>query len=103
MQWVAKHPQATIKMLGYIPDLLSDSDPRSAKDQINANYAYGGGWAPFKKNNWLIVNDSIKYLTDPPHPLLFEARLRDETIRFYNGAWVAIVQPDGSFEVARID
>jgi hypothetical protein len=29
--------------------------------------------------------------------------LRDEEIRFYDYSWLAIVQPDGSFEVARVD
>lgn len=30
-------------------------------------------------------------------------KLHDETIVFYEDAWVAIVKPDGSFEVARLD
>jgi len=42
-------------------------------------------------------------IRDLPVPLLAEARLRHETIRFYLFLWAAIVQADGSWEVARID
>jgi hypothetical protein len=31
------------------------------------------------------------------------AQLRDEKVSLYPHAWVAIVQPDGSFEVSRLD
>jgi hypothetical protein len=51
----------------------------------------------------MLKNGNIKYPGDPQNKLLFEAKLRDETIRVYEHAWVAIAQPDGSFEIARMD
>lgn len=100
MIWKMKHPQATIEMLGYIPDFLSESDPRSAKEQIEVNYI--GGWSHmpgFTMNE----NGNLNYPGDPPMLLLAETKLRDKTIRFYQHAWLAIIQPDGSFEVSRVD
>ena len=35
--------------------------------------------------------------------LLAEARLHDETLRFYGDGWLAIIQSDDTFEVSRID
>lgn len=94
--------------LGYIPDMLWPSDPRPASEQINERYSYGGGWMPMK--GWKMLpdgnlqyGDPSKEDADPPTILLAEGKLRDETIRFYTSAWVAIVQPDGSFEVSRMD
>lgn len=99
--WVAKHPKATPDMLGYIPSFVSDDDPRSAKEQLDSNYQHGGGWRKFEGH--VMQPDSLKYPGDPPMPLLYEARLRNERIRFYLYSWVAIVQEDGTYEIARMD
>jgi hypothetical protein len=32
-----------------------------------------------------------------------ECRLREERVILHEASWVAVVQPDGSFEVARMD
>jgi hypothetical protein len=40
---------------------------------------------------------------DPPLLPIAVTMLRDEEIRFYDHSWLAIVQPDGSLEVARVD
>lgn len=97
MIWHTNNPEA----LGYLPDFLSESDPRSASEQFHANYPFGG-WAPFQgfKMN---KDGSISYPGDPTlHPFA-ETILRDETIRVYPSAWVAVIQKDGSFEIARMD
>lgn len=96
-----KHPQATEEMLGYIPSFLSENDPRPAHEQINENYRFGG-WQPFKGFR-MLSNGNLQYPGDPQTRLIAETKLRDETIRFYEHSWVAIIQPDGSFEVARLD
>lgn len=88
--------------LGYIPGFLSESDTRPAREQFNDGYAHGGGWMPFNGFR-MHPNGNIQYPGDPETKLLAEAKLRDETIRVYEHAWVAIVQPDGSFEVSRMD
>lgn len=99
LNWIPKHPEARFEMLGYIPQFLDERDPRCAKDQINANYQ--GGWSPMQ--GFEMREHGIKYHGDPLTPLLFETHLRNETIRFYDCAWVAIIQPDGSFEISRLD
>lgn len=100
MIWVAKHPQFRPDMLGYIPTFLNEDDPRPVREQFN--HAYSGGWRPFPGFE-MLPNGDMAYPGDPPTELLAETKLRNETIRFYDCAWVAIVQPDGSFEVCRMD
>ena len=101
MIWIMKHPMATPDMLGYLPQFLSERDPRPAREQFDDNYRNGGGWRPFK--GFVMHDNGLKYPGDPLMPLLAETKLRDETIRFYLSSWVAIVQPDGSYEIARMD
>lgn len=93
------HPQATDETLGYVPLFLSENDPRPAAEQFAENYI--GGWRPFK--GFKVQHRSIQYPGDPPRPLIAEAKLRNETIRFYLGAWVSITQPDGSVEISHMD
>lgn len=101
MIWEMKHSRATPAMLGYLPSFLDEDDPRSAREQLNANYPFGG-WQPFKGFT-MLADGNLAYPGDPPTILLAETKLRDETVRFYQHAWVAVVQPDGSFEVCRMD
>jgi len=102
MIWIMKHPKATPEMLGFIPQFLNEGDTRPAKEQLDSNYGHGGGWSTFTGMT-MLPNGNLSYPGDPPYELLAETRLRDEVIRFYNYAWVAIIQPDGSFEVSRMD
>lgn len=96
------HPQATDEMIGFLPLFFSERDPRPAKEQAHANYGHGGGWDPMP--GFTMLNDGrLKYPGDPPLPMIAEAHLRDEIIRLYDCAWVAIIQPDKSFEVCRMD
>lgn len=104
MIWHLVHPRATPDMLGYVPDYVREDDPRSAREQFNARQP--GGWRPMK--GFTIKEKELVYGTavapdNPPRPLIAVTKLRDETIKFFNGAWVAVIQADGSFEVARLD
>lgn len=98
--WKMLDSRMTLDHLGYIPMFLSDDNPRSAKEQIDA--AYQSGWHPFKRFE-LGLDNTLRYPGDPPQKPLAQTKLRDELILFYPGSWVAIIQPDRSFEVARID
>lgn len=90
--------------LGLIPSFLSVHDPRPAKEQFDQNYRHGGGWSPYPKGSWTMAeNHTIKYPGDDRMKPLASAQLRDETIFVYEMGIVAIVQKDGSFEVARMD
>ncbi len=102
MIWIARHPQFDPEMLGLIPAFLDEADPRPAREQIDENYRHGGGWSPQPKFK-MLPDGNLSYPGDPPLLLLAETRLRDELIRFYDLSYLAIVQPDGSFEAARLD
>ena len=86
--------------LGYIPGFLSEDDPRPAKQQIDERYI--SGWNRFDGFK-MAGNFSLRYPGDPALEPLAMTHLRDETIYVYRYGWVAIVQPDKSFEVARLD
>ena len=101
MLWKLCHPAFTQEGLGYLPSFLSESDPRSAREQLDAGYRQFGGWRPFK--GFTVTARGLEYPNDPPQPLLAETRLRDEVVRLYKGSWVAIIQPDGSYEIAKMD
>ena len=89
--------------VGIISQFLSEHDPRPAREQLNKGYAHGGGWRPFKGFNLDLKSRALKYSGDPAYYPLAYATLRDESIFIYPYAWVAIVQLDGTFEVARMD
>jgi hypothetical protein len=106
MIWQLFH-NMTPEALGFIPGMVSDDDPRPAREQFDANYQHGGGWRKFEGFT-MQPNGSIKYPEDPPLPVLAETLLhadtdKPETIRFYSHDWVAVVQKDGTYEIARMD
>jgi hypothetical protein len=88
--------------LGYLPHMISEWDPRSAREQLDDAYRHGGGWVPIHGHT-LAADYTLQYPGDPPIEPFAIAKLRGETILVYRGSWVAVVQPDGSFEVCRMD
>lgn len=102
MIWKLLHPQMTLEALGFIPSFLSEDDPRPAQEQFNEKYGFAGGWDPFPGFT-MLSDGSLEYLGDPPLLPLAETKLRDEVIRYYNHSWVAVIQPDGSYEISRMD
>lgn len=107
--WTMLHPEMTMEHLGFIPMFLDILDPRPAAKQIDENYQHGGGWRP-QKHFYLVDKDTrkIQYGKDgeydpPMEPLAWTMLPNMEEIYFYDYAIVAIFQPDGSFEVCRID
>lgn len=98
------------ELAGFIPSFLYLGDPRPAAEQFNERYAHGGGWFPFGKDDWALIQPNsvlnrytLKYQGEEKYAALAFTQLRDETIVVFEYAWVAIVQPDGTFEVARMD
>jgi hypothetical protein len=104
LTWTKKHARFTPEMLGFIPSFLSETDPRPAREQLNTASIYKRrvGWRPFE-GFLMLTNGNLKYPGEKPTRLLAEAKLRDETVRFYEFALIAIVQPSGEFEVSRVD
>ncbi len=103
----AAHPGTTVdQLLGFIPSFLDDDDPAPAERQINNAYAHGGGWYPYDGFNIAVISNALVSRDFPEEPDLHplaETRLRDERLYYYNYSWVAIVQPDGRYSVARLD
>lgn len=99
----------TLDDLGFLPTFLLEADARKAAEQFEERYAHGGGWRTPSDPKWTLREDgTLIYDVNSEDPevlnLTATARLRGERINFYvEGAWVAIVQPDGSFEVSRMD
>lgn len=88
--------------LGLIPDFIDPEAEGRAAEQFNYHYAHGGGWRAMRGWSMGPVGE-IKYPGEAAlHPIAV-AQLREETIRVYPSAWVSITQPDGSFEVSRMD
>lgn len=101
VEWRLLHPRMTFAALGQIPFFLYEDDPSRASQQFTERYPFGG-WEPFKGFKHL-GDGVIKYPRDPKYAPLASAKLRDETIYFYQHSWVGIFQPDGTFEISRID
>lgn len=95
------HPRATPHHIGQIPFWLNEANPKTAAQQLNDGYPFGG-WSPFQGFT-LLDNNSLSYPGDPPQRPIAEMKLREETILIYEHAWVAVIQPDRSFEVCRMD
>ncbi len=103
-EWKMIHPKATIEHLGILPFFLFEADSRPAREQIDERYQHGGGWRPSSAK--LKPTDDKMHLTypgDEPFFAIAETKLRDEHIIFYDCSWLAIYQPDGTFEVSRVD
>ena len=103
MQWHLnpKIPNA-IEQLGFLPEFLRLGDG-PAKKQLHRNYSHGGGWRPFQG---FVMNDARTTLSYPGDPLthwVARTNLGDEEVIIFQHAWVAVVAPDGSYEIARMD
>lgn len=81
--FVPRHKLATPEIFGGITDMLSDRDPRSAREQLDTGYAFAGGWQPMSLFK-MVEGDALSYPNDPLNWLLAELRLRDERIVLYN-------------------
>jgi hypothetical protein len=98
----------TLEWLGFIPTFVDPFNPEPAAKQIDGQYQHGGGWRPMK--GWKLSDDKVLSYdpSDPPLKPLYRASHNIggdqlEEIYFYDSAWTCIVQPDGSFEVSRLD
>lgn len=90
--------------VGWIPEFLSEDDPRPAKEQLHHHYAHGGGWNHFDGFNFDRNTLELSYPGDPAMKPFAKMKLRDETILVYDHSWVLIMQDDGgTHEVCRMD
>jgi hypothetical protein len=90
-------------LLGFLPSWLDPDDPAKAAEQLGKNYQHGGGWRPFHGFKMDPDNGTLIYPQDPPLEPIAIMILREERIAVYLHGWVAVIQPDLSFEVCRMD
>lgn len=99
-----------LEAAGYLPLLLDPRDPRSPQEQLNETYAHGGGWNSFEgftlQRN--VGGDGREYFSlhfpgDPPMREISRAQLRDKTIVLFQYSWLAVIEADGTYDVARVD
>jgi hypothetical protein len=97
----------TLDHLGAIPFIIlpRSLDDRPVAEQVQERYAHGGGWSPYGKGKWKRnpSTGALKYPGDPALPTLASVRIGDELVTVHAYAIVCVVQPDGSFEVSRMD
>jgi hypothetical protein len=101
--WLKLHPGAAIDHGGLIFTFIDAADPRPAREQFNERYVYGG-WQPFGDGRFKLLEGlGLEYPEDPVLAPLWATRVGDEIVVIYSASVVAIIQPGGSFEVARLD
>ena len=94
----------SVAELGYIPSFLNVRDERPARDQLNENYAHGGGWREFTGFTFDPITKTITYPGDPTYKQIAQTELPNgEIVRVFPYAWVMIEQPNGDFEISRMD
>ena len=92
--------------LGLIPEIIRAEDTRGVVEQVNANYAHGGGWNFYGKDKWRLNADnmSIKYPEDPTLWPQWKATIsKDETVYIYDYGLVLLLASNGTFEISRMD
>lgn len=91
-----------LAMIGIIPDLISSDEP--VIDQVNRNYAHGGGWSPFTGFKLNRADMSITYPGDPAFLPCAKAQINEkETVYIYPNAWVLIDRGGDDWEISRMD
>lgn len=106
--WIIS-PGFDLERLGLLPELVeSPANGQTLAQHIDQSYAHGGGWRSFGADWSLDLRDgvpaSLTFPGDPAMPEVarFATKQRELFILFTN-EFCAIVQPDGSFSVARMD
>jgi hypothetical protein len=100
MLWITVDPRVD---LGFLPDLLSNEDPRPVKEQLTDKYSYGGGWNPM--NGFKLNRETMKlsYPGDPPMWPIARTNVRNEVVCLYDCSFLLVMQADGNFEVSHVD
>ena len=98
--------QGRIEALGYVPHFLNEDDPRPAVEQIDSNYAHGGGWHDFEGFD-VQQDEKGRYRIFYPgdHTYQEQARIlfRDEVIVAFSYAWFLVATPGKTPRIARLD
>jgi hypothetical protein len=97
-------PEDFAEDYGPLLSFIHVDDHRPMREQFDERYAHGGGWRPFGKDKFrMLKNGSLTYPGDPTFRPLAVLRHHEERAFIYKYGIVCIVQPDGTFEVSRMD
>ena len=99
--WIALSDDLHPDEIGFLATWLDTDDPRCVADQIGDNYV--GGWHPWNGYHFNTRSGTLTYKSDPPLYPIAATKIRDEMVLLYSCSRVLILQPDNSFEIARID
>ncbi len=102
MKIITYHSRAH-DLIGLIPTFIDESDPRPTREQLNENYAHGGGWRPMKGWKMCLPDHAIYYPGDPELLPVAKIEFREDALFIYPHAWVMLVAADGTHEIARMD
>lgn len=97
---------------GLLPCIFDEEAPVTAREQIEVNYAHGGGFRSMLgdgdwqfNHNAAIGESTLKYPGDP----IFREQSRcylpvtQETLILFSAGLVVIVAADGSYDITRMD
>src|SRR5215471_18636731 len=86
---------------GFIPEMLNEADPRPAREQLDAR----NGWLPLHNPDMRFDPERrlFTYPGDPPLRAISSLRFRNELLFLFPASVILIWQPDGTWEVARMD
>jgi hypothetical protein len=104
--WIALNPELDPRALGFLPEILLDEDVRPVKEQLNDRYAHGGGFRPFGNEKFKLdrMTMVLRYPGDPPFVPAAFTQIGNETVIFYpQCSLLLILQPNGDWEVTRVD
>lgn len=110
MVWLYDDGAVTPDYVGAIPTWVNPKDPTHLKDQINRNYAHGGGWHDFKGFKATITEDfflQIKYPGDPAYlevarGMVYRDGLKKmDMIVMFKHSWVMVVE-DGAVDYSKM-
>lgn len=99
--WVNFTKHEPFDVLGFIPSFIDENDPRPAKEQINEKYV--SGWNKFDGFELDFGRMQLRYPGDPPMNVRAMCLFRHETLVLFDHAWFVIIQPDATWEAARLD
>ena len=90
-------------VVGQIKYFAHENDKRPLKYQFNERYCHGGGWNNIDGFMFDKEDLSLSYPGDPKLYPLVCGEFRDQKVYIYPYSLVLILDPDGSFEVSRMD
>jgi len=94
-------------LIGLIPEIITDRDPRPVHEQIESGYAHGGGWRPmpgFRLTCSSVAGKSVlNYPVDPALHEISRAQIGEELVMVFDCDFVVVVAANGGFAVTRMD